>query len=157
MSGYYLHDSIFTQDDYFEIILDHEELYKTIFEIKKYEYELTRHQKKVLGKDTQSFSSINPIINGVLCFTLKHLDKYRDKAVEILKFGISHNESVVSGLEDRIDYYMVDEIGGLRNWNKNYEIADVVIIVDVDDIKDKEINELIDKLPKFKNPYGTGN
>lgn len=35
--------------------------------------------------------------------------------------------------------------------------ADVVIIVDVDDIKDKEINELIDKLPKFKNPYGTGN
>ena len=157
MSGYYLRDSIFTQDDYFEIILDHEELYKTIFEIKKYEYELTRHQKKVLGKDTQSFSSINPIINGVLRFTLKHLDKYRDKAVEILKFGISHNESVASGLEDRIDYYMVDEIGGLRNWNKNYEIADVVIIADVKDIHDKEINELIDKLPKFKNPYGTGN
>lgn len=157
MCGYYLRDSIFTQDDYFEIIMDHEELYKTIFEIKKYEYELTRHQKKLLGKDTQSFSSINPIINGVLRYALKHLDKYRDRAVEILKFGITHNESVISGLEDRIEYYMVDEIGGLKNWNKNYEIADVVIIADVKNIKDAEINELIEKLPKFRNPYGTGN
>ena len=157
MCGYYLRDSIFTQDDYFEIIMDHEELYKTIFEIKKYEYELTRYQKKVLGKDTQSFSSINPIINGCLRYALKHLDKYRKRAIEILKFGITHNQSVVSGLEDRIDYYMVDEIGGLKNWNKNYEIADVVIVVDVKNIKDEEINSLVDKLPKFKNPYGTEN
>ena len=157
MCGYYLRDSIFTQDDYFEIIMDHEELYKTIFEIKKYEYELTRHQKKVLGKDTQTFSSINPIINGCLRYALKHLDKYRDRAVEILKFGIAHNQSVISGLEDRIEHYMVDEIGGLKNWNKNYEIADVVIIADVKNIQDKEINDLIDKLPKFRNPYGTEN
>lgn len=157
MCGYYLRDSIFTQDDYFEIIMDHEELYKTIFEIKKYEYELTRHQKKVLGKDTQSFSSINPIINGCLRYALKHLDKYRKRAIEILKFGITHNQSVVSGLEDRIEYYMVDEIGGLKNWNKNYEIADVVIIVDVKNIKDEEINSLVEELPKFKNPYGTEN
>ena len=131
--------------------MDHEELYKTIFEIKKYEYKLTRHQKKTLGKDTQSFSSINPVINGVLGFCLRNLSKYKKQAVEILKFGATHNRSVMNGLEDSFDYYVTDEIGGLRNWNKNYEIADVVIIADVKDIKDKEIIDLINELPKFKS------
>lgn len=149
--GFYSHNSIYCQDDYFEILLDHEELYKTIFEIKKYEYKLTRHQKKTLGKDTQSFSSINPVINGVLGFCLRNLSKYKKQAVEILKFGATHNRSVMNGLEDSFDYYVTDEIGGLRNWNKNYEIADVVIIADVKDIKDKEIIDLINELPKFKS------
>ena len=149
--GFYSHNSIYCQDDYFEILLDHEELYKTIFEIKKYEYKLTRHQKKTLGKDTQSFSSINPVINGVLGFCLRNLSKYKKQAVEILKFGATHNRSVMNGLEDSFDYYVTDEMGGLRNWNKNYEIADVVIIADVKDIKDKEIIDLINELPKFKS------
>lgn len=70
--------------------------------------------------------------------------------MEILKFGAIHNRSVMNGLEDSIDYYVTDEIGGLRNWHKNNEIADVVIIADVKDIKDKEIIDLINELPKFK-------
>lgn len=149
--GFYSPSSIYCQDDYFEILLDHEELYKTIFEIKKYEYELTRHQKKTLGKDTQSFSSINPVINGVLGFCLRNLSKYKKQAVEILKFGAIHNRSVMNGLEDSIDYYVTDEIGELRNWKRNNEIADVVIVADVKDIKDKEIIDLINELPKFKS------
>ena len=149
--GFYSPDSIYCQDDYFEILLDHEELYKTIFEIQKYEYELTRRQKKTLGKDTQSFSSINPVINGVLGFCLRNLSKYKKQAVEILKFGATHNRSVMNGLEDSIDYYVTDEIGRLRNWKRNNEIADVVIIADVKDIKDKEIIDLINELPKFKS------
>lgn len=71
--------------------------------------------------------------------------------MEILKFGATHNRSVMNGLEDSIDYYVTDEIGGLRNRHKNDEIADVVIIADVKDIKDKEIIDLINELPKFKN------
>lgn len=71
--------------------------------------------------------------------------------MEILKFGATHNRSVMNGLEDSIDYYVTDEIGGLRNWHKNNEIADVVIVADVKDIKDKEIIDLINELPKFKN------
>lgn len=149
--GFYSNNSIYCQDDYFEILLDHEELYKTIFEIQKYEYELTRRQKKTFGKDTQSFSSINPVINGVLGFCLKNLSKYKKQAVEILKFGATHNRSVMNGLEDSFDYYVTDEIGRLRNWHKNNEIADVVIIADVKDIKDKEIIDLINELPKFKS------
>lgn len=148
--GFYSHNSIYCQDDYFEILLNHEELYKTIFEIKKYEYKLTRHQKKTFGKDIQSFSSINPVINGVLGFCLRNLSKYKKQAVEILKFGATHNRSVMNGLEDSFDYYVTDEIGGLKNWHKNDEIADVVIIADVKDIKDKEIIDLINELPKFK-------
>lgn len=70
--------------------------------------------------------------------------------MEILKFGATHNRSVMNGLEDSIDYYVTDEIGGLRNWHKNNEIADVVIVADVKDIKDKEIIDLINELPKFK-------
>ena len=57
----------------------------------------------------------------------------------------------MNGLEDSIDYYVTDEIGRLRNWHKNNEIADVVIVADVKDIKDKEIIDLINELPKFKS------
>lgn len=57
----------------------------------------------------------------------------------------------MNGLEDSIDYYVTDEIGRLRNWKRNNEIADVVIIADVKDIKDKEIIDLINELPKFKS------
>lgn len=71
--------------------------------------------------------------------------------MEILKFGATHNRSVMNGLEDSFDYYVTDEIGRLRNWHKNNEIADVVIIADVKDIKDKEIIDLINELPKFKS------
>lgn len=71
--------------------------------------------------------------------------------MEILKFGATHNRSVMNGLEDSIDYYVTDEIGRLRNWKRNNEIADVVIIADVKDIKDKEIIDLINELPKFKS------
>jgi hypothetical protein len=105
----------------------------------------------LLGKNTQSFSSINPVINGVLGFCLKNLSKYKKQAEEILKFGAIHNRSVMNGLEDKFDYYATDEIGGLRNRNKNYEITDVVIVADVKDIKDKEIIDLINELPKFKS------
>ena len=153
MCGRYFNDSIFIQDDYLEILMDHQNIYSTIFERKKYECELNGYQKRRLKQDTKSFCSINPVINGVLNYALKHLDKYRDKAIEILKFGITHNKNVIDNLEDSIEHYVVDEIGVLENYNKNYEISDIVIVTHIVDIKDKEVNELIAKLPKFKNIY----
>lgn len=153
MHGFFVPGSIFLQDDFIDILIDNHELYSTIFESKRYEYELTRSQKIRLRKETEAFTSINPIINGVLKYALNHLDKYRDKAIEILKFGIAHNNEVINSLECEIVYYVQDEIGGIRNWNKNHEIANIVIVANVEDVKDKEIENLISQLPKFKNLY----
>ena len=99
-----------------------------------------------------SFSSVNPVINGCLNYALKHLDKYKKQAQEILKFGIEHNARVKEGLTLKPEDVYIDEIGGLRNIRNN-DVVDIAIEVNVKDIKDDEINKLVSELPKFNEPY----
>lgn len=152
-NGFYLDKHMFSQGDFYEIIMDHGNIFKTIFEIKTYKFELSPKGKKKYGKETIDFSSINPIINGCLNYALNHLDKYKNQAVEILEFGIKHNKRVLDGLKEPIQYYHLDDLGGLKNWNKDNEIADVMIIANVKNTNDKAINDLINALPKIKSPY----
>ena len=142
---------IYNQDDYFEIVMDHDYLFNDLFEIKTYEYELGHTAKRKQGRDYMSFSSINPVINGCLNYALKHLDKYKSRAIEILKFGIEHNKRVKEGLDIRPEDIYIDEVGGLRNI-KNDDVVDIAVEVSVKDITDKAINELISQLPKFNEP-----
>ena len=150
--GFNLSQILYTQDDFFEIVLDHEYIFNDMFEIKTYKYEFGQIGKRMQGRDSMSFSSINPIINGCLNYALKHLDKYKNQAIEILKFGIEHNEMVKSDLSLKQEDVYIDEIGGLRNVRNN-DVLDIAIEANVKDIQDKEIMDLIEKMPKFNKPY----
>ena len=156
-SGFYTDQHIFSQGEFNEIVMDHENIFKTIFEVKTYKYELNSKGKNKYGKDTIDFSSINPIINGCLNYALNHLEKYKNQAVEILEFGIKHNKRVLEGLKEPIQNYHLDDLGGLKNWNKNYEIEDVMVIAGLKNTNDKIIDDLINALPKIKSPYETEN
>ncbi len=148
-NGFYLPQTLYAQDDFFEIVMDHDYLFNDMFEIKTYKYEFGPSAKRKQGRDSMSFISINPIINGCLNYALKHLDKYKKQAIEILKFGIEHNDRVKSGLTLKPEDVYIDEIGGLRNIRSN-DVLDIAVEANVKDIKDKEINDLIEKMPKFK-------
>ena len=153
MNGFYVGDILYTQDDFYEIVLDHEYLYKDLFEIKTYSHKLTPTVKKGWKRedDNFTFSSLNPVINGVLNYALRHLDKYRNQAIEILKFGIRHNEDVRKGLTEPNYSYHIDELGGIRE-NRTNDVVDIGIEVNEKNIQDKEIIGLIDRLPKFEKP-----
>ena len=137
-NGHYATEScIFCQGEYLEMILDNDDLFHSIFEIKPYEL------------NSITYHSINPIINNCLRYALKHLDKYKHRAIDILKFGIDHNGRIANEISFD-DYYICGEIGGLRKSGNNdyYDFYDIIIFVDVE-VNDDEIKSFINQLPKF--------
>lgn len=79
---------------------------------------------------------------------MKHLDKYRNQAIRILIFGAKHNRELFAGY-NRNEFYIYNELGGLKNCENN-EFVNVAIVSYVNDIKDREIVGIIDRLPKFQ-------
>ena len=149
--SYGTENCIFCQGDYLEIILDNDGLFNSIFETKSYEFKLGNSGKKKKQVDSIIYHSINPIINNCLRHALKHLDKYRQRAIDILEFGIEHNKKVAS----EIDYaycYVFSKLGKLKDCREE-DYRDIVILADVN-VEDKEIGALIDRLPKFKTSQG---
>ena len=151
-NGFYLSQILYTQDEFFEIVMDHDYIFNDLFDIKTYTFELSPIGKRKQGREYMSFSSINPVINGCLNYALKHLDKYKKQAMDILSFGIEHNARVKEGLSLRPESIYIDEIGGLRSISNN-DVIDIAIEVNVKDIKDNEINKLVSQMIKFNELY----
>lgn len=141
---------IFCQGDYLEIMMDDDDLFHSIFEIKPYELKLGNIARRKKQVDSITFHSINPIINNCLRYALNHLKKYKHRAIELLKFGIGHNRRIASEITFD-EYYICNELGGLKSF-RDEDWYDIVIFVDVE-VNDDEINALIKQLPKFKKRY----
>ena len=75
------------------------------------------------------------------------MDKYKHRAIELLKFGIDHNRRIASEITFD-EYYICDELGGLKSF-RDEDCYDIVIFVDVE-VNDDEIRALIKQLPEFK-------
>ena len=149
-NGYYLPETIFAQDGFAEIVLDNEELLKTMYETKSYRYLYSRCAKRKLNKDFMDFSSINPAINTCLNYALANLNKYRSQAIDILKFAKNHNERIRIGFAEKLGHLYMDECGGLRDWTNNHEIVQVVVFIKEGKINDAEVADLIKQVPTFR-------
>ncbi len=143
-------DSIFYNTDYLEILLDHDHLFNSMFEIKPYRHELSSKQKREKKVDSITYYSINPIINNCLRYSLQHLDKYQHRAKDILKFAIDYNKRIANEVAAE-NCYICNELGGLKDFRNN-DYYSLVIFVDVD-VKDSEIKDLVNQLPKFKDCF----
>ena len=143
---YATENCIFCQSEYLEIMLDNDDLFNSIFEIKPYELKLGSTGRRKKQVDSITYRSINPIINNCLRYALKHLDKYKHRAVDILKFGINYNRRIVSKIAFN-DCYICNELGGLKKFiDEDY--YNIVIFVDAE-VNDDEIKSLINQLPEF--------
>lgn len=148
--GYYdVGSCIFCQSDYLELILDNEELFNSIFKEKSYVFELSNFAKRKKQIESITYHSINPIINNCLSYALKHLDKYKQRAIAILKFGIDYNRKKFANI-DFSNCYICNELGALKNV-KDENFYELIVFVDVE-TNDGEIKALISKLPQF-NKY----
>ena len=146
-NGHYATEScIFCQGEYLEMILDNDDLFHSIFEIKPYELKLDSIGKREKQVDSITYHSINPIINNCLRYALKHLDKYKHRAIDILKFGINYNKKVASNI-CYDNHYVCNELGALKNF-KDDDFYELIIFTDVE-TNDSEIQALIHQLPKF--------
>lgn len=156
-NGHYAsNDTIFCQSGYLEIMLDSDTLFNSILEIKPYKYMLTgSHVKREKQVDSITYYSINPIINNCLRYALEHLDKYKDRAIAILKFGIQHNTEII-GEVGADTYCICNELGGVidsgRTNRFSCDVDNIAVYVDTE-VNDDEINALIEQLPKFKKLY----
>lgn len=156
-NGHYAsNDTIFCRSEYLEIMLDNDALFDSIFVIRPYEYVLAgsrvRRKKQV---ESITYYSINPIINNCLRYALEHLDKYKHRATDILKFGIQHNTKIIS--ETGVNTYCIcNELGGVIDSKRmdwfNCDVEDIAVFVDIE-VDDDEINALIEQLPKFKKLF----
>ena len=140
-------NSIFYSPDYLEILLDNKNIFASLFEIKKYNLNLGNIAKRKLKTDILTYYSINPILNNCLNYALKHLDKYKAQALEILNFGIRYNKKIATKI-DKSSCYVCNELGGVRSF-KDDDFYECVIIVNDSTIKDSDIEKLIKELPSF--------
>lgn len=153
-NGHYAtEENIFCQSEYLEIILENDDLFNSLFEKKTYEFtSLGSRVKRERQVESITYHSINPIINNCLRYALQHPDKYRQQAIEILKFGIKHNTRIMAnGNADT--YRICNELGGLIEFGKNNyyscDIVNMAVFVDCE-VEDDESKSLITQLPKFK-------
>lgn len=146
-------NSVFCNDEYLEILLDNDCLFKSIFEAKSYEIKLTDLQRKEKGVDYITCQSINPIINNCLRYSLQNLNKYKHRAIEMLNFGINYNKKIAAEI-DVNDCYIFDELGGLKPI-KGKDCLKLVIFVDADiEITDSDTKALVEQLPKRTRKSG---
>ena len=68
-------------------------------EEKQYVFELSNFAKRKKQIESITYNSINPIINNCLSYALKNLDKYKQQAIEILKFGIDYNQKKATNID----------------------------------------------------------
>ncbi len=150
-NGHYATENcIFCQSEYLEILLDNDNLFRALFEKKAYELKLGSIGRRQNQVDSVTYHSINPIINNCLRYALTHLDKFKQRAIDILKFGIDYNRKI-GGEGSFPNYYVCNELGGLKNC-ANEDYYDVIIFVDIG-VDDDEISPLIDQLTKFNKSF----
>ena len=159
--GHYVtNDTIFCQSEFLEIMLDNDTLFSSIFEIRPYEYVLAGSRvKRKKQVDSITYYSINPIINNCLRYSLEHLEKYKHRAIDILKFGIKHNTEIINKV-GADTYCICNELGGVIDFGRtdwfSCDVDNIAVYVDMevnDEVNDDEIKALIKQLPKFKKRY----
>ena len=141
-------NSIFNSPDYLEILLDNRTILESLFKRKKYDLKLGNISKRKLKKELLTYYTINPILNNCLSYALKHLDKYKTQALDILKFGIRHNKEVATQIDINC-CCEPNDLGGIKHFN-NDDFCECVIIVNDNATKDGDVEKLIKELPVFK-------
>lgn len=150
--SYDIENAVFGQDEFLEIILDNDNLFNSLFKTRKYRFDLSSFLKRKKQIEFITYESINPIINNCLRYALKHLDKYRQRAIYILDFGKRHNSEIISK-NGTNTYCICNDLGGLtvKDSEKKYyfcDAVDIAIFVDCE-VNDTEIKHLVEQLPRF--------
>lgn len=136
--------SIFCNPEYLEILLENDNIFDSLFEFKNYEVDIYNRKEDTLT----TFETFNPIINNCLNYAIQHLDKYKEKVLRILNFGLD-NITRIGKKVNVYDCYTVGDLGLIKNF-KDRDFSDIIIFVENKNIEDKEVKKLVDQLSVIK-------
>lgn len=89
---------IFSQNEYYKIILEHKHLFESLFAKREYRLTLLANEMMCKKIDSVIYRMSNPIINNVLDFALSDCNKYSEQIIGMLKFAIEHNDKLLKEL-----------------------------------------------------------
>lgn len=125
----------------FEFILDSEKIFNYLFKPKKLKYKY--FNRSVIGRDDETIVLLNPLLSECLDYALSDLDKYRNRAKQILLFGIEYNKNALESINIDARYLRVEEYGCV--YCSGYELVASIVFPEYS-TDDKEMVGLIDKL-----------
>ena len=91
---------------------------------------------------------INPLLNVCLKYALLHADKFKQKAIEMIKFGQKYNQTVIDkflAMGFNKDELCINEFGDLFT-GQNILIGNLVILLNGSELDDDTF-ELYKELP----------
>ena len=127
----------------YEFILNSEKVFASLFVPKEFMYK--DFNRGVVGHDGERILLLNPFLTECLDYALSKLDKYRERAKQILLFGIEYNKKALESTGVPIEALQVREYGNVY-YGSGYELLTNIIFPEYT-IDDPELKELFDRLP----------
>ena len=129
----------------FDLILRSQNIFASLFKPKNIRLKDLNHG--IVGHEDDWIPILHPYLNLCLNYAIDHLNKYKEQAKKILEFGIQYNEKFLRETGEDRSRLLVDEEGKVTYWGRE-TLGNIVFTAKVP--KDKEINKLLDRLPKPK-------
>lgn len=143
-------ESLYTDEEFIEAIVNNKAIFNSLFLIKEYDFKNFNDNFSFALKNDQSpiIHCINPLVNICLDYCLKNHNLYKNQIINILEFGKKYNQDVLDSLRDTTNKIECDCYGNLFIDDRLF--CTNLIYTDIDKIEDKEIDLLIEQLPKLK-------
>ena len=126
----------------YEFILNSEKIFNSLFVPKEFKFK--DFNRTLVGKDEKTIMLLNPFLTECLDYALSRLDKYRDKAKQILLFGIEYNKKALEITGEKTEDLQVREYGNVYFGN-GFELITNIIFPEYT-IEDPELKELFNRL-----------
>ena len=135
----------------FEFLLNSDKIFKSLFIPKEYSFK--DFNRGIIGHEQDKIILLNPLLSECLNYALNNLDKYKEKAKEILLFAVEYNEKAIELTNETIEALRIGE-NGCVYYGSSYELLTSIVSPEFP-IEDKELKELVDKLvlPKYLKGY----
>lgn len=139
-------DSAHIDDEIIELILNSINVFGSLFETKK--YWVKEFDRNVYGRDNDKVEVLSPFINICLDYALKH-DRYKRRAMEILEFGLVHNERILESTHKKLDDLYIRTDGRLFVRGDRV-LMGILVNPSSRESRDSDIRKLLALLPPIR-------
>lgn len=137
---------VYGQDYFLEYILNNQKIFESLFTKKRISFHEVNKGVTPLDGIEDDFICINPLLNYLLKYSLEHINKYKNEAIKILKYGISYNKAAFESLTVSKNETYIDEYYRCNCGNRIYIFR--VIYSCIHEVEDEEVNVLLKELLK---------
>lgn len=127
----------------YEFILNSGKIFNSLFIPKKFLFK--DFNRGIIGHENETIELLNPFLTECLDYALSKLDKYRERAKQILLFGIDYNKKALENTGVEVASLQVREYGNVYYGNGHELLTNIIFPEFITD--DDEILELIKQLP----------